>query len=78
MVVQARLVITAMALAGSAVLATPVEPVARTDVFVGPYQVSLGGRTVQLAVADRCITGHCALIEIVVRPVAGPVWRIAL
>lgn len=76
MVVQAKLAVAALAMAGSAVLAEPVMPEVRTEIFVGPYAVILGERAPQLTVSSRCVKADCALVEIVIRPEHGPVWRV--
>ncbi|HAQ35562.1 MAG: hypothetical protein CMF74_05605 [Maricaulis sp.] len=76
MIVQAKLAVAAITLAGSAMLATPVMPDARTEIVVGPYQLILSRRAPQFALAERCLVSDCALVEIVIRPANGPVWRI--
>ncbi|MCF8879951.1 hypothetical protein L5876_09015 [Hyphobacterium sp. SN044] len=76
MIVQAKLAMAAFTLAGSAVLAEPVMPEVRTEIMVGPYAVILGERTPQLALTERCVKADCALVEIVIRPADGPVWRV--
>lgn len=78
MVVQAKLAVAAVALAGSAVLAEPVMPEVRTEILVGPYAVILGERTPQFTLTDRCVKADCALVAIVIRPAGGPVWRVEL
>jgi hypothetical protein len=78
MLVQAKLAVAAVALAGSAVLAEPVVPDVRTEILVGPYAVILGERTPQFTLTDRCVKADCAMVEIVIRPAGGPVWRVEL
>lgn len=78
MVVQAKLAAAAFALAGSALLAEPVLPDVRTEVLVGPYAIILGERMPQLTLSERCLKADCALVEIVIRPEHGPVWRVEL
>jgi len=78
MVVQAKLAVAAVALAGSAVLAEPVMPEVRTEILVGPYSIILGERAPQFTLTDRCVKADCAMVEIVIRPADGPVWRVEL
>ena len=78
MVVQAKLAVAAFTLAGSAVLAEPVMPEVRTELLVGPYSIILGERAPQFTLTDRCVKADCAMVEIVIRPADGPVWRVEL
>ncbi|MEN0653351.1 MULTISPECIES: hypothetical protein [Hyphobacterium] len=78
MLVQAKLAVAAFTLAGSALLAEPVMPEVRTEILVGPYAVILGDRSPQLTLTERCVKADCALVEIVIRPEGGPVWRVEL
>ena len=78
MIVQAKIIATALALTSMTSLATPVPAGAEFSLHIGPLEASWSGRDVDFAIVEACPSVACPLMELHIEIPDGPDWRISI
>ncbi len=76
MMIQAKILATALAFTGMTSLATPVPTGAEFSLHIGPLEATWSGHDVDFAIVEACPSTACPLMELHIEILDGPDWRI--